>query len=351
MRGTRARLSGASSCASPALSKTRRSRAPPRVELPDLALARGAAVGAVEVDAPAAGRPGALLAAEHRCARRLRLGARARRGVVGRRLGHRDVDPVDRERAQEREGDARVGRAVEDAQGLQLPRRLGQVAGAERLRVGHVAVQARVAAVLGLVQSAVVPGDRLVDEAPRRADGERLHRVAGARVHLEDVAVGPAGDGEALLARDPRAPGRRAAGAVRRRPAEHGALVAHAQPGAHDELRDAARDAGVRVVAQRSGHHDRDLQRVGRRPRRAAVLVVAQQHGRAPAAAEGGHPVEGRRRGAAVGHRLPRPRDHAVTEAARQGQVAAVDQRPVAAACGPAHPTRCARRRRRVGRP
>jgi hypothetical protein len=163
-------------------------------------------------------------------------------------------------------------------------------------------------AILGLVQHAVEPGDRLVGEATGVDDRLWRDRPCGVGRHLERVAVRHAGAGrhvglgravvEDLLARDPRAPRHLAAGAVGVRAAEHRVLLAHAAVAADDELRVAAAHGGIRVVALAGRDRDGDL--AGAR----AVLVVADQDHVAAAALEGRRAVEdpGRRR--AVAHRV-----------------------------------------------
>ena len=118
--------------------------------------------------------------------------------------------------------------------------------------IGHEAVEPAGRGVFGLVHDAGlrVDGDRFVAESTHLLEGRR-DGVAEGR-HVEDVAVRlsqPCGRraGCRLLARQPRTPRRRPAGAVAHRAAEAG--KAFDQPAiAGIELKRCRAAAGVRVV-------------------------------------------------------------------------------------------------------
>jgi hypothetical protein len=142
--------------------------------------------------------------------------------------------------------------------------------------------------VLGEVGGALprVDGHRLVLEPAQR--GDRLRVPAPERVDLVHVAVLHAVDDlVGLLAGQPGAPGRGAAGTVGRRARQAHRMGQEPAVAVHHQRGGASGAVGVVCVARHVGHgrHTVLLDRLG------VDLVVAHKDGAAPAATERRHPV------------------------------------------------------------
>jgi hypothetical protein len=199
-----------------------------------------------------------------------------------------------------------VGAAV-DHERLQLSLVVGEITEALRDALRDVAVEARGRTVLGLVHDPVEPGHGLVREPAGGLDRDGRDGPVGRRGDLEGVAVRDAGRVdvvlhrsvvEDLLAGDPRAPGGLATGAVRVRAGKHAEALDDVAMVVHDQLCVAPTRVRVGVVAQTIRNDHPEL------TGSAAVLVVADQHGRVALAGKRAHTVEDAGCGVAVAHRV-----------------------------------------------